>query len=73
MTASTMVDKATYNRIRRTSQREGIEAERDRVEKLLRNPSDEMVSFVAICIRDSHLGPARAAIGAVCDLIKAGG
>lgn len=60
------IDKSTYNRIRRTSYRE----ERERIEKLLREPSDEFVSFVAIAIRDSKLGPARAAIGAVCDWIK---
>jgi hypothetical protein len=45
------------------------EEERERIKKMLREPSDEFVSFVAICIRDSKLGPARAAIGAVCDWI----
>jgi hypothetical protein len=66
----TAVDKATYNRIRRTSQREGRDAENDRITKLLREPSKELITFVALAIRDSQLGPARAAIGAVCDWIK---
>lgn len=47
-----------------------MEAENDRIVKLLREPSKELVTFVALAIRDSQLGPARAAIGAVCDWIK---
>lgn len=64
-------EKASH-RIRRTGRTEGRDAERERIRLLLREPSADLVKFVAVAIRDSQLGPARAAIGAICDWIASG-
>jgi hypothetical protein len=63
------VDKDTYSRIRNTGRMEGRDAERERIKRLLRDPSRELITFVAAAIKDGKLGPVQAAIGAVCDWI----